>query len=165
MRGETTSQLERLQRALHDKVAFGIMPLFALANAGVPLGAASFEGDALHAFGGVFLGLAAGKPLGVLGFSWLAVKLRAAALPRGVDFAQVSLVGALAGIGFTMALFIAQLAFPPGAAALETAKLAILSASGLSAVLGYFLGRLILPKTVPLDAAQDELQAEQSTSH
>jgi Na+:H+ antiporter, NhaA family len=162
---EASSPLERLEHALHGKVAFGIMPLFALANAGVPLGAASFEGEALHAFIGVFFGLAAGKVLGILGLSWLAVKLGAADLPRGVDFAQVGLVGALAGIGFTMALFIAQLAFPAGSAALETVKLAILSASGLCAGLGYAFGHMILPATVPLEAAQSELEAEQSTLH
>jgi NhaA family Na+:H+ antiporter len=155
--GETQSPLERLEHLLHDPVAFGVMPLFALANAGVRLGNTNFEGDGFYAFWGVFVGLAVGKPLGVLAVSWLSVKVGLAALPRGITFRHISLVGVLAGIGFTMALFIAQLAFPPGADALETSKLGILAASGLTAVLGYGLGRLVLP------AAPDKVTAERST--
>ncbi|HET6339596.1 MAG TPA: Na+/H+ antiporter NhaA, partial [Polyangiales bacterium] len=155
--GETQSPLERLEHFLHDPVAFGVMPLFALANAGVRLGNTNFEGDGFYAFWGVFVGLAVGKPLGVLAVSWLSVKVGLAALPRGVTFRHISLVGVLAGIGFTMALFIAQLAFPPGADALETSKLGILAASGLTAVLGYGLGRLVLP------VAPDKVTAERST--
>jgi NhaA family Na+:H+ antiporter len=146
-RGETRSPLVRLENLLHDPVAFGVMPLFALANAGVRVGNANFDGDGSYAFWGVFVGLSVGKPLGVLAVSWSSVKLGIAALPRGVTFAHVALVGVLAGIGFTMALFIAQLAFEPGADALETSKLGILAASGLTAVLGYSLGRVVLPRS------------------
>lgn len=143
--GERISPLERLVALLHGPIAFGVMPLFAFANAGVHLENASFAGESAHAFWGVFAGLVAGKPLGVLAASWLSVKLGFAALPRNVGWKQVSLVGVLAGIGFTMALFIAQLAFQPEAPALETSRLGILCASGLSAVLGYLWGRSVLP--------------------
>jgi len=160
---ETESPLERLEHLLHDPVAFGVMPLFALANAGVRLGSLNFDGDGFYAFWGVLVGLAVGKPLGVLGISWLSVKVGMAALPRGVTFRHMTLVGVLAGIGFTMALFIAQLAFEPGADALETSKLGILAASGLTAVLGYTLGRVVLPQAIAADAAPDELTAERST--
>lgn len=162
--GETQSPLERLEHALHDPVAFGVMPLFALANAGVRLGNADFAGDGFYAFWGVFVGLVVGKPLGVWAVSWLSVKLGVAALPRGITFRHIALVGVLAGIGFTMALFIAQLAFSPGADALETSKLGILAASGLTAVLGYGLGRLVLPDVFDAGAAPDEVTAERSTS-
>lgn len=162
-RGENVSPLEKLEHLLHNPVAFGVMPLFALANAGVRLGNANFDGDGYYAFWGVFVGLAVGKPLGVLTASWLSVKLGIAALPRGVTFRQLGLVGVLAGIGFTMALFIAQLAFVPGADALETSKLGILTASGLTAVVGYALGRVVLPAAIASGAAPDEVTAERST--
>jgi NhaA family Na+:H+ antiporter len=158
---ETESPLERLEQWLHDPVAFGVMPLFALANAGIRLGSVNFDGDGAYAFWGVLVGLAVGKPLGVLGISWVSVKVGVAAMPRGVTFRHIALVGVLAGIGFTMALFIAQLAFEPGADALETSKLGILTASGLTAVIGYVLGRVVLPQAA--DASPDELTAERST--
>ncbi len=162
-RREAVSPGERLQHALHGWVAFGIMPLFALANAGVPLGEAVLVGEPLLVFSGVALGLVLGKPIGVLGMSWLSVRLGLASLPRGVTWSQVSLVGVIAGIGFTMALFIAALAFPPGAA-LETAKLAILVASGTAALLGLVYGRLLLSADAPRIGAQTEAEAEASTT-
>jgi NhaA family Na+:H+ antiporter len=161
--GESVSPLERLEGLLHDPVAFVVMPLFALANAGVRLGNTNFDGDGLYAFWGVFVGLSVGKPLGVIAVCWLSVKLGLSMLPRGITFRHVALVGVLAGIGFTMALFIAQLAFTPGADALETSKLGILAASGLAAVFGYGLGRLVLPTAYAADAAPDEVAAERST--
>jgi NhaA family Na+:H+ antiporter len=142
-RREAVSPLDRLQHALHGWVAFGIMPLFAFANAGVPLGSATLEGDGLRVFAGVGLGLLLGKPLGVMGLSWLTARLGWAALPGGVRWSQVSVVAVAAGIGFTMALFIAQLAFPPGPL-LETAKLAILVGSAMSGGAAYVLGRAVL---------------------
>lgn len=158
------SPAESLQHGLHSWVAYLIMPLFALANAGVPLGAVSLEGDAIHVFLGVALGLVLGKPLGVLALSWLAVRLRLAVLPSGVSWLKVGLVGVVAGIGFTMALFIAALAFPPGAT-LETAKLAILVGSGVAAVLGFVAGRVLLPAVHSASAAPTEAEAEASTQH
>jgi NhaA family Na+:H+ antiporter len=134
---------ERLEHGLHRWVAFGLMPLFALANAGVPLGSASFAGTGPGPFLGVVLGLAAGKPLGILALSWAATRLRLTALPEGLGWADVLVMGLVAGIGFTMALFIAGLAFPEGPL-LETMKLAVLSGSALSALLGLAAGRLLL---------------------
>jgi NhaA family Na+:H+ antiporter len=145
-RREAISPVERIQHALHGWVAFGVMPLFALANAGVFLGNASFSGEPLLVFLGVAGGLVLGKPLGILAFSWLAARAGLAALPRGVTWAQVAVVGAVAGIGFTMSIFIAELAFPTGTN-LETSKVGILVGSGVAAVLAYGLGRLILPAT------------------
>jgi Na+:H+ antiporter, NhaA family len=140
---EAVSPLQRLQHLLHGCVAFGIMPLFAFANAGVPMGQISLGGDARWVFLGVGIGLAIGKPLGIFGFSWLAARVGAAALPRGVEWSHISIVGMVGGIGFTMALFIAQLAFPAGPL-LETAKLAILCGSGLAGVLSLLAGHRIL---------------------
>jgi NhaA family Na+:H+ antiporter len=139
------------------------MPLFAFANAGVPLGSISLQGDALWVFLGVAGGLVIGKPLGILGLSWLAAKFGVAALPRAVQWPQIGVVGMLAGIGFTMALFIAQLAFHSGPL-LETAKLAILCGSGLAGTLSLAVGYRILPKEHGPGAAPTDAEAEASTS-
>ncbi len=161
-RSEAVAPVERLQHALHGWVAFGIMPLFALANAGVPLGSASFTGDGFAVFAGVGLGLVAGKVFGILGFSWLAVRLGLAALPTGVRWSGVAVVGLVGGIGFTMALFVAGLALPPGPM-LETAKLAILCGSLVAAVVGLIVGRVALPTRVEAGAATSAHEAESST--
>jgi NhaA family Na+:H+ antiporter len=160
---EAVAPVERLQHALHGWVAFGIMPLFAFANAGVPLGQISFEGDGLRVFLGVALGLMIGKPIGILGLSWLAVRWRAAGLPSAVQWPQITVVGMVAGIGFTMALFIAGLAFPPGPL-LETAKLAILCGSALAGVVALVAGYRILPIQHAAGAAPTDADAEASTS-
>ena len=159
---EAISPVERLQHLLHGWVAFGIMPLFAFANAGVALREISVRGDALWVFLGVTVGLVVGKPLGILGLSWLAARLGLAALPRGVQWTQVSVVGIVGGIGFTMALFIAQLAFPAGPL-LETAKLAILVGSGGAAALSLLIGYRFL-KEQSTGVAATETEAEASTS-
>lgn len=159
---EAVSPVERLQHMLHGWVAFGIMPLFAFANAGVPVGQVSFDGDAKWVFGGVTLGLMIGKPVGIFAVSWLAARSGLAALPAGVQWPQIGVVGIVGGIGFTMALFIAQLAFSPGPL-LETAKLAILCGSGLAGILSLFAGYQILkPHHVP-GSANSEAEAEAST--
>lgn len=163
MRREAVSPVERIQHALHGWVAYGAMPLFALANAGVSLGNASMTGDALLVFIGVCGGLVVGKPIGILGLSWLASRIGVAALPRGVSWIQVGLVGVVGGIGFTMSIFIASLAFP-GGTNLETAKIGILIGSGLAALLAYGLGRIVLPARVAAGAARTEAEAESSTS-
>lgn len=161
-RREAVSPVERIQHALHGWVAWGIMPLFALVNAGVPLSGVSLDGDRWRIFAGVSLGLLVGKPLGILAISWAATRSGLARLPSGVGFPQLGLVGTVAGIGFTMALFIAQLAFPAGPL-LETAKLAVLVGSGASAVLGLVVGRLVLRAPVDARAAPSEAAAEAST--
>ena len=132
--------LLRLEHALHGAVAFGIMPLFALANAGVPLGLGNVEatGGANVAFG-IALGLLIGKPLGITLFAWAAVRLGVASLPQGVTWHLVGGAGLLGGIGFTMALFIAGLAFIGEPGLLVAAKLGILGASLLAGLGGWFV--------------------------
>jgi NhaA family Na+:H+ antiporter len=141
---EVVSPVERLEYALHGWVAFGVMPLFAVANAGVSLGDAVFSGEPLSVFVGVCVGLIVGKPLGILAFSWAATRLGLAALPASVSWPQFAVVGVVAGIGFTMSIFIASLAFPMGTT-LEMAKLGIVIGSALAAILAILLGRAILP--------------------
>ncbi|MFB6286278.1 MAG: Na+/H+ antiporter NhaA [Candidatus Bipolaricaulia bacterium] len=132
--------LQRMEHALHPWVSFGIMPLFALANAGVAL-EGGLVNDLLHPISlGIALGLILGKPLGVTLLAWLTVRLGWADLPAGVGWPQVIGVGMLAGIGFTMSLFITGLAF--GGTSLEPlAKIGILSASLLAGLLGWGLLR------------------------
>lgn len=136
----------RLQHVLHPWVAYGVMPLFALANAGVALGSADLAGDSAYVFAGVVAGLALGKPLGILAASALATSLRLARRPEDATTLGVALVGIVGGIGFTMSLFVAQLAFPPGPL-LDTAKLAILVGSAAAMASGLLFGRLSLAPT------------------
>ncbi len=138
---ETISPLEYLENALHPWVGFVIMPLFALANAGVPFEASDLASPIALA---VFAGLVIGKPLGIVGVSWLAVRAGLAQLPQGVSWALLAAGGTLAGIGFTMALFIAGLALDGGA--LDAAKVGILGASALAAVAGMLLLVRLLPR-------------------
>ncbi|CAJ0723213.1 Na+/H+ antiporter NhaA [Ralstonia pickettii] len=126
----------RVQMALHPWVAYGVMPLFALTNAGVSLGGIdlSAEGPQWIMFG-VALALVAGKPLGVVGVSWLMVRLGLCRLPLGVSWGSICLIGLLAGIGFTMSIFIAMLAFADENL-LGAAKLGVLLGSLVAALLG-----------------------------
>jgi NhaA family Na+:H+ antiporter len=96
-----------------------------------------------------------GKPAGILALSWLAARAGVAALPNGLRWSHISVVGMAAGIGFTMALFVAQLAFPPGAL-LETAKFAILCGSGLAGILSLLAGQRILKVETDPDVAKAE---------
>jgi Na+:H+ antiporter, NhaA family len=135
---ETLSPVERLEFALHPWVGFVIMPLFAFANAGLPLSLGDLGNAVTLA---VFVGFAVGKPMGVLTFSWLAVRSGIAIRPADLDWRMLAGGGLLAGIGFTMALFIANLAFAPSL--VDSAKLGILLASVVSAVAGIALLRLV----------------------
>ena len=130
--GEAKAPVDDLIHRLHPWVAYVIMPVIALCNAGVALDASSF-GDALGQR--VALGLLAGTPIGITLFARLAARTRIAELPRGVDWFQIVGAGFLAGIGFTVALFIAALAFDD-ATLVAGAKIGILAASLLAAVLG-----------------------------
>lgn len=132
------SPLRRLEHQLVPWVAFLILPVFALANAGVPIetGDDGGEGSTTRALVGVALGLMIGKPVGVFGATWLAVKLRIGELPPGVRWGHIHGAAWLAGIGFTMALFIANLAFAGDASTLDAAKLGVLGASVLAGVIG-----------------------------
>jgi NhaA family Na+:H+ antiporter len=134
----------RVERLLHPWIAFGVMPLFALANAGIRIGGIDLSEPALRTLvSAVAVGLVIGKPLGIVTTAWLAVRLRWCALPPGVRLIGVLVIGCLGGIGFTMAIFIATLAFPD-ANALAAAKLAVLVGSAAAAVLGLVLGAKLL---------------------
>jgi len=158
---EAVSPSAYLEHRLHGLVAYGIMPVFALANAGVALGGASFDGAGASVFWGIVLGLVVGKTGGIVFACWLSTRLGVARAPRGVGGRGFLVVASVAGIGFTMSLFIAQLAFPPGPL-LETAKLGILVGSGAAMVLGAGLGIWLLRGTA-VDCAPDETAAERAT--
>lgn len=139
------SPAKQLEHVLHPWVAFMILPLFAFANAGVSLQGVTLEGLTSLLPLGIIAGLFIGKPLGISLFCWLALKFKLARLPEGANFSQIMAVGLLCGIGFTMSIFIASLAF--GAVDPELiiwAKLGILLGSLLSAVVGYSLLRMHL---------------------
>ena len=129
--------LRRLEHGLHKPVAFGILPVFALANAGVAVGSGFGALLASPVALGVVLGLVVGKPVGVFALAWLAVKVGIADRPEGVSWRQMFGVAALCGIGFTMSIFIATLAFPADPALLDAAKVGVLLGSLVSGVLGY----------------------------
>jgi NhaA family Na+:H+ antiporter len=159
---EALAPVVRIQAELHPWVAFVIMPLFALANAGVSLrGLGMADTGSMMVMLGVMLGLVIGKPVGILLASFVSVKLGVCALPRGVTWRGILLVGLVAGIGFTMAIFIAGLAFP-GDGLLAAAKLAVLLASGLAGVIGLVAGRLVLPAQPSPDSAVTVSEAEAS---
>jgi len=133
---ETLSPVERLEIALQPWVGFLVMPLFALANAGLPLSAGEIGNPVTLA---VFIGFVLGKPIGVLAFSWLAVRANIAIRPPELRWRLLAGGGMLAGIGFTMALFIASLAY--NKALIDSAKLGIFFASVFSALAGLVLLR------------------------
>jgi NhaA family Na+:H+ antiporter len=140
---EATSPLERLEVALHPWQAFLIVPLFALANAGVSIEPEAFQQPVALA---ITIALVVGKPAGIFGVSWIAVKLGWARLPEGVSWGALLGGGALAGIGFTMSLFISSLAFRGLDPALTAAsKRGILCGSAVSAVVGMLLLLWLLP--------------------
>ncbi len=128
---EAVAPLPRIEDRLHPWVGFAIMPLFALANAGVEVKPAALLDPVALA---IVCGLVLGKTAGIFGFSYLAVKLGVASLPRGVTWPMLFAAAVLGGIGFTMSLFIAGLAFPPELQ--DAAKTGILAGSALAAVLG-----------------------------
>lgn len=161
-RREAVSPVDRLQHAFHGAVAYVVMPLFALSNAGVKLSASSLEAAQRPIVLGVVLGLAVGKPIGITLGSWLAVRARVAILPKGLRWSHVALVGVLGGVGFTVSLFIATLAFASGAA-LDAAKTAILLASTGAGVLALLVGRVVLRPVLDPGAAQTESEAERAT--
>lgn len=129
---EALSPIERLEISLHPWVAFTIMPLFALANAGVPIAAAGFAPTLATS---IFVAFVIGKPIGIVLFSFMAVKMRLGIRPGDLPWSLLAAGSLLTGIGFTMALFIAELAFDSGL--LNSAKLGILAASVVSAGAGF----------------------------
>lgn len=136
------SPAKQLEHILHPWVSFLILPLFAFANAGVSLKGVTLEGLTSLLPLGIVAGLFIGKPLGISAFCWLALKLKWATLPEGTSMRQIMAVGILCGIGFTMSIFIASLAFASVEPELiNWAKLGILIGSVLSAVTGYLILR------------------------
>jgi NhaA family Na+:H+ antiporter len=132
------SPLQRLEHALHPWVAYGILPLFAFANAGVSLSGVTADSFTHHVPMGIALGLLLGKTIGVFGLTWLAIKTGMAALPTGANWGQVLGVSILCGIGFTMSLFVGSLAFVPGQSEFAGMdRMGILTGSILAALIGY----------------------------
>ncbi len=139
---QVQAPLQKMEHSLHSWVQFLIMPIFALANAGVALSFGGMEGGMSAVLAGIVAGLVLGKPIGVLGASWLAIRFGIADLPYAVNWTHMLGAAVLAGIGFTMSLFIASLGFADPDV-LATAKLAILIASIIAGTAGLvLLGRL-----------------------
>jgi len=151
----------RVQTALHPWVAYGIMPLFALANAGVSLTGVDLSvGGAQFVTLGVVIALLAGKPLGVVGATWLAVGMGWCRLAPGVSWGGVYLVGLLAGIGFTMSIFIAMLAFTDERL-LNAAKLGVLLGSLIASLLGLGWGAAYVRRLRRQNGAHGSIRRDQ----
>ncbi|MGE1173637.1 Na+/H+ antiporter NhaA [Pseudomonas sp. BW7P1] len=132
------SPLLTLEHALHPWVAYGILPLFAFANAGLSLTGVTAESFTHHVPMGIAVGLLLGKTIGVFGLTWLTVKTGIAALPQNANWGQVLGVAILCGIGFTMSLFVGSLAFVPGASEYAGMdRMGILTGSVFAALIGY----------------------------
>ncbi|UVL77497.1 Na+/H+ antiporter NhaA [Pseudomonas putida] len=147
-RNAETSPLLSLEHALHPWVAYAILPIFAFANAGVSLAGMTVDSFTHPVPMGIAVGLLLGKTVGVFGLSWLAVKLRLAALPEGAGWGQILGVAILCGIGFTMSLFVGSLAFAPGSsdyAGMD--RMGILTGSFFAAVIGYAVIAMASRKT------------------
>jgi len=143
------SPLQHLEHSLHDWVAYLIMPLFALSNAGV---AFRGGGDLDNRLGLIIvISLVAGKLIGVSLFSWISVKLGLAELPEMVSFKQVTGIALLAGVGFTMSIFVANLAFPGDPLLLDSAKAGILIGSLVAGIAGYAVLRTVSRKSEGTD--------------
>ncbi|MGQ0745031.1 MAG: Na+/H+ antiporter NhaA [Acidimicrobiales bacterium] len=141
---DSMSTAERLEHRLHPWTSFAVVPAFALANAGVAFGSSGQGAAGLASVSvAVVLGLVLGKTIGIAGFSWMAVRVGLARLPEGTTWPMIVGVSALGGIGFTVSLFIAELAFAPGPVQ-DAAKVGILLASVAAALLGTLLLRRAL---------------------
>jgi NhaA family Na+:H+ antiporter len=157
--GEEGSPSYRLQHALHRPVAFGIMPLFALANTSIPLSGNWLQGLISANSFGIFAGLLLGKPLGIVLFSLCAVKLKLSRLPGDVAWRQIVGAGFLGGIGFTMSIFITLLAFR-SPAALQSSKITILLSSLLAGVVGYQILTRASARSASLSAQCPQSEAD-----
>lgn len=140
----TESPLDRLERKLHGWSNYLVLPIFALVNAGVRLDLPSLQAAMTNRITlGILCGLVLGKVIGIFGFTWAATRIGIAQLPEGTGMKQVTGIGLLAGIGFTVSLFITDLAFQEPAD-LSAAKIGILAASLLAGVLGYLYLRFLV---------------------
>ncbi len=144
-KGDKKSPSYKLQHYLHKPVAFVILPVFALANTCIPLGEGWWHSLGQASSLGIIVGLVLGKPLGIWLFSRIAFRLHICTLPPGLSWKNLLGAGSLAGIGFTMSIFIAHLAFTD-TAIINNAKIAILLASLLAGILGYFFLKHSLKK-------------------
>ena len=133
------SLLTKIEHNISPYVAFGIMPLFALANAGVSLEGVTLSSLMLPVPLGILLGLFFGKQLGVLLFSYASIKLKIAQMPNNANWLNLYGVGILTGIGFTMSLFVGNLAFVANKQYMDGVKIGVLAGSLLSTLFGYFL--------------------------
>lgn len=150
-----TQLVEKFEHGLHPWVAFVIIPIFGFANAGVALGGIS-PADLLAPLPlGIALGLLIGKQIGIVGFAWIAVKTGLAQLPEGVSWAKIYGLSLLAGIGFTMSLFIGNLAFTDPAM-IDAVKIGVLSGSLVAAVAGFLILKAALPEAPPAGEALDK---------
>ena len=146
---EDSSLLKRLEHDLHPAVAFGILPIFAFTNAGVPLAGLTMDSFLQPISLGIVLGLFIGNQIGIFGFTWLAIKFGLAQLPTSVRWIHMYGVSFVCGIGFTMSLFISSLAFEhTGTDYGDIVRLGILIGSILSAFFGYIILRLSLTSPV-----------------
>ncbi len=144
----SVSPLQRLESGLHLPVTYVVIPLFALANAAIMLTSESVTQAAAGSVApGILLGLVVGKLIGVAGSVWLALRLGVGQLPEGVTLSHMIGAGLLAGIGFTMSIFIADLAFYGDTALINAAKMGILASSVLAGVAGYAWLRWMTPAT------------------
>lgn len=137
------SPLKRLESTLHPWVIFGVMPIFAFANAGVSLKGLTLEDLFAPIPLGIALGLFVGKQMGIMGFAWVGQRLRLCRLPKSIGWQHMYGVAVLAGIGFTMSLFIGTLAFNDAERARDV-RLGVLSGSFLSALTGYLILRFMI---------------------
>ena len=133
------SLLLKIEHAISPYVAFGIMPIFAFANAGVSLDGLTFSALLDKVPLGIVLGLFLGKQFGVFIFSYLSIKLKVASMPNNSNWYNLYGVGVLTGIGFTMSLFVGNLAFVENAQYMDGVKIGVLTGSLLSTLMGYFL--------------------------
>ncbi|MEB3286237.1 MAG: Na+/H+ antiporter NhaA [Vampirovibrionales bacterium] len=164
---KAVSPLQAFERAIHPWTTFLVLPLFALANAGVSLSGISLFGHNATFFQdpvplGIIAGLVLGKQLGVTGFSWLCVKLKIGYLPVGVGWKQLYAVSWLSGIGFTMSIFMANLAFT-NPQTLASAKIAIFIASLLASVFGLLAVWLSIRHIRPHDETENTDTEEQAS--
>jgi Na+:H+ antiporter, NhaA family len=154
---EMLAPVVRVQIALHPWVAYGVIPLFALANAGVNVDGVDLSSrDAASVMIGVLIALLTGKPIGIFLASWLAVRAGWCRLPSGLTWRGVLLAGCLGGIGFTMSIFISNLAFGDGSL-LAAAKLGVLIASAAAGTVGLVLGRVYVKRLRAAEAVPAEI--------
>jgi NhaA family Na+:H+ antiporter len=147
---------DEMEAALHSWVAYGVMPLFALANAGITFAGMQLDAPSLALFAGIVAALVVGKPLGIVAATAVVVRLRLCRLPHGVNWVGIALIGCLGGIGFTMSIFIGTLAFADPAL-LAAAKLGVLTASILAGTMALVIGR-----TVSLRARDSRLRTAET---